>query len=67
MPVTEVMGVRETRNSPPLTGGGLCEGEELGPEQKKRLRGEISDEKRLREGITVHNAHGCPSWLSRRT
>ena len=39
LPVTEVMEVRETRDLPLLTGGGLREGEELGPEQEKRLLG----------------------------
>jgi hypothetical protein len=53
MLVTEVMEVRETRDLPPLTGGGLREGEELWPKQEKRLRAETSDEERLWEGIIV--------------
>ena len=52
--------MRETGDLPLLTGGGLHEGGKLGPEQEKRLHMETGDEKRLWEGIMIHNAHGVP-------
>jgi hypothetical protein len=63
----EVMEVRETGDLPLRTGGGLHEDEELGPEQEKRRRTETGGEKRLWEGIMMHDAHWCPSLPSRQT
>ena len=65
--VREVVEVRVTKELPLLSGGGLHEDEELGSEQERRRLTETGAEKRLWEGIMMHNAHRCPSLPSRQT